>query len=148
MFTERQSKYDDIFYLSENLRNEDIDELALLGFTPEKALKQSYFNSEYCFTVICDKKPVAMFGARRRNFTNNCKRASIWLLGTKNIEKNKTEFLRKSKKYIEFFKSKFDILENYIDVNNKKYIKWLKWLGFNFGRPFKYKNGQFIYFYL
>ncbi len=146
MFTERKPEYNDILYLSGHLRKEDVRELYLRGLTPETALKKSFTMSEYCFTVCLNNKPIAMFGAGRKEFSSGERRASIWFLGSKDIEICKPEFLKKSKRYMEFFKSKFDILENYIDVNNTKYIKWLKWLGFKFDEPFNIPYGQLVHF--
>lgn len=146
MLTERKSSIEDILFLSDRLRKEDIKELSLSGFTPIQALRQSYYMSEYCYTLCLNNIPVALFGAGRRNFSNSVKRASIWFLGTKHIEKCKTEFLKKSKKYIEFFKTKFDILENYTDAENSKNIKWLKWLGFQFDKPVEVNGGKLVYF--
>lgn len=149
MFKERKSVYSDVLELKNNLRYEDIRELELLDLNPETALANSFFHSEYCFTVLYKNKPIAIFGAGRTVFNNTgMKSASIWFLGSKDIEKYKIEFLKKSKKYVQFFQSKFDILENYIDRRNIKYIKWLKWLGFKFDKSINVSNGVLEHFYL
>ena len=149
MFKERKSEYSDVLELIDNLREEDVRELELLNTNPETALINSFFHSEYCFTVLYKDKPIAIFGAGRKVFNNTGdKIASIWFLGSKDIERHKIEFLRKSKKYLKFFQSKFDILENYVDKRNIKYIKWLKWLGFKFDKTINVSGGSLEHFYL
>lgn len=149
MYKIRKSTFDDIKTLQDNLRKEDIEELKLRNKTPVKALTEGYYFSEQCYTGLYKNKPIAMFGAGRRFFSRDGKRiASIWFLGTDELNLYKIEFLKKALYYMNIFKKDFDVLENVTDVKNTKYIKWLKWLGFDFGEPFDVSGGQLIPFSL
>lgn len=149
MYKIKNSTFDDVLYLKDRLRKSDVQELRLLNSNPFESLSNSYYFSEQCYTVTLYNKPVAMFGAGRRFFNTTGKRiASIWFLGTDEVELYKIEFLRKTLQYLNNFKEDFDVLENVCDVKNTKYIKWLKWLGFEFGEPFEVSGGQLVHFSL
>lgn len=146
MFEVRKSTFEDVLYLKDRLRKSDVEELKLLKSTPYQSLSNSYYFSEQCYTAFLNNKPAAMFGAGRIFKDSDKKIASIWLMSTDEILLHKTEFLRKTKSYIEKFKNDYDILINVIDIKNHITIKWLKWLGFKFGKPFKVSGGELVQF--
>lgn len=146
MYKVRNSTFDDVLYLKDRLRKSDVEELKLLNSTPFLSLSNSYYFSEQCYTVTLNDNPVAMFGAGRINFNTDKKTASVWFMSSDEIELYKLDFLKQTKTYFEKFKNDYDILINVVDIKNHKYKKWLKRLGFKFGRPFEVSGGQLVPF--
>jgi hypothetical protein len=54
------------------------------------------------------------------------------MIGTTQLDKNVGAFIRHSKPYYSAVRSTYPYLVNYVDARNRKSIKWLKWLGFEF----------------
>ncbi len=126
-----ESNLDDATYLQDNLRPQDIRECMIHGVTPNRALNLPLVDKACkTFTAIVDDIPICMFGTMQ-NYENK-KLASIWLLGSKGIEKNYFSFLKASIELIELLQQDFEVLENVVPIDHSKTISWLKWLGFIF----------------
>ncbi len=130
MLDTRPSRPEDIAYLAPRLREADLRELVAAGVpSGEQALRDGFENSRYCVSVVNDEdRAVAMFGCGR--FTEDDV-GYIWLLGSDEIQTNKTRFLRRSKHWVETFHQDFTILTNFVDQRNTVHIAWLRWLGFS-----------------
>ena len=86
-------------------------------------------NQDTYFLLTDDYLPLALGGAYScSDFPN---RASVWLLCTKHINKNKKELYKYIKNKIDFFKRKYNFLFNYIFKSNFSSLKWLKACGFS-----------------
>jgi len=126
-----EAKPEHIPYLAENMREADKNEIwdmALLK--PYEALEKSLKISVMAKTGLLDGLPVCMFGVADSSMLFDEGRP--WLLGTDDIEKCAIAFLRRNKPEIKAMLDCFNLLENYVSVDNKRSIEWLKWLGFNF----------------
>lgn len=126
----RPSTSDDIIFLFNKLRKADIEEISLLGYTPLRALMESYIKSEESFTAIIDKQIAGMFGIARLKENKNI--ASIWFLGSDEINKIPFKWIKIGKSYIKYFLTKYKYLINTVSKQNFQHIKWLKLMGANF----------------
>jgi hypothetical protein len=64
--------------------------------------------------------------------------AVIWMLSSDVIYDYPVEFTVNSKRIIDKFHGRFEVLTNFIDARNERHIKWLEWLGFKMLRQFPY----------
>ena len=147
--TYRTSILEDTEILAPHMREQDAREVFLShGLSPREALRVSYGNSEESFTIIDDDQDVVgMFGYVG---DSNCKGVP-WLLGSNKLveKKNHRSFLIQSKDYINSLKIKYDLLYNYVHIENSTSLDWLQWLGFSLGQELKnwgLNNGTFIKF--
>lgn len=122
----RDSTKGDAVSLAERMRRSDIDEIwASHHHTPMDALLACR-ESAICLTVS-NGKPLAMFGITPDNFLGDS--AVIWMLGSEDIERIQTRFLRHSRSFVEMFLRFYPRLYNYVDARNEVSILWLKWIG-------------------
>ncbi len=132
----RRSLREDIKHLKENLRQSDVDEVwASHHYKPEEALARCLEDSMMSLTIQ-NGQPIGMFGITPVSILSD--KAVIWMLGTDGIDKIKTRFLLNNTKFIKMFHEWYPLLFNYVDVRNKKSIKWLKFLGAAIGKPEPY----------
>lgn len=144
----RFAKPEDVAVVAENMRDIDRKELYLAGgWEPLEAMQQSFNASVHCRCIEADGVPVAVFGVRRPFILSP--KGLIWLLGTKDFVKIKKSFVKSSKKYIDECFDYASSLENYVWIENKLSIRWLKWCGFKFDEPKPYglKKELFLHFY-
>lgn len=144
----RFAKREDIAEVAAKMREIDRIELELAGgLAPLEALSESFERSEYCRCIDVGGEAVALFGVRKPFILGNS--GLIWLLGTDGITKIKKSFVENSMKYINEGFEYVDSLENYVWIENKLSIRWLKWCGFKFDEPQPYglKRALFLHFY-
>ena len=129
----RPSRHGDAESLAPRLRDADIDEIAAAaGVQPVEALRQGFEKSLQPLTVVCTEGgveyPIAMFGAVRES--NEIGR--IWLLGSDDIFKIKTDFIRQSRAWFRHVSLPFKVVTNIVDMRNHRHIRWLRWCGVRF----------------
>lgn len=132
----RKSIIEDIDFLADRLRIEDINEVwASDHMSPRAALEQSFNESSHCFTIE-NGMPIAMFGISPENLLGTD--AVIWFLSSDDIEKIKYRFLKCSKFFIDTLLDVYPVLYNYVDFRNKKSIDWLYHCGATIFEPKEY----------
>ncbi len=140
----RASVFEDVEYLSENLRAEDVEEVMAIGQTPFDALSHGFIHSNPCLTLIDPhtNNPGAILGVCGSGYPNM---GIIWLLGTPAIEKNTVKFLRGSKQVMQEVEqaAPYEAFYNYTHANNTVHHRWLKWLGFKFTRKVTMNGHEF-----
>ena len=124
----------DIDIIACDMRPADLAEIAAAGTAdPFEALFNSMeLSMPSCYTITTDGLPIAMFGTARVELIPDF--ASIWLLGTEEIERHPKSFLRLCKKKLPQYIAPYDMLFNVMDVRNTLHVKFVKWLGFTFIR--------------
>jgi len=130
----RDPVWDDVVYLSQNLRQRDVEELEASGTTPFDALSTGYHISDPCFTLLSAKgEAIGMVGVGEGGYDDM---GAIWMLGAKGIEDIPMTLLKNSKKVLDLLWEGTDYngFYNYVYSNNQLHIDWLKWLGFSFLR--------------
>lgn len=145
--TVRDAKIGDVFDLADNLRMDDIAEIwKAYHRTPQESLMNGFMDSVLCFTVERNERAIIMFGIVTDSILGNV--ATIWLLGSPEIDKIQKVFLKKSGYFISLMLDYYPILHNYVDVENRQSIKWLKWCGAKMGPvvPFGEEKAPFQYF--
>jgi hypothetical protein len=140
---------EDIEYLASNLRDIDKREIAAVSGRSTKAVLMSgATKSEYCKVAIVDGVPMCIYGVSRAGALSGV--GYIWLLGTDEIDKHAVKFIRGCAIQISEIVKDFNLVENWCHAENKKTIRWLKWLGFTFEDPKPYgrKKEMFHKFYM
>lgn len=133
MLTVRPSTPEDVTYLLPNLRKEDLQEIEASGWrTAELALSDGLKDSTPCLSIVTPAdEAIAMFGVVP---SGQPELGYVWLLGSDEIKNHKTQFLRESRKWLDFFHQQFPVLANCVDARNTVHIAWLRWCGFSFLR--------------
>lgn len=135
----RPATWADVEYLSDKLRDEDVEELAASGWTPFDALSQGFNKAHICYTIMAsDGTPMGITGVGSSDYPDV---GLIWMLGTPLIHSNKMLFLRDSKSVVDdlFALTGFEAMYNHTYYKNTLHHRWLKWMGFKFVAS----NGRF-----
>jgi hypothetical protein len=126
-----------IHYIAENMRDADRAEIwASHRKQPIESLMTGWTTSAYSAIVTVNDVPCVMLGLVRRDLLSDY--GVPWLLGTNGAIKHRREFLRLSPPVIQEMLSVCPKLYNYVHVDNKVSIDWLRWLGFTFDEPQPY----------
>lgn len=144
----RQSVYGDIVFLAHRLRDSDKHEIwASHNHEPLEALKICLNDSIICLSIENKGEVVAMFGLSSEQALGS--NGIIWLLASDGLGKIKRRFLRHSKRFINDFLMYYPYLENWVHINNKESIEWLKWCGATIESPRHYgiEKEPFRHFY-
>lgn len=137
MFELRQVATESVQYVADNMRQGDAIEVwASHRFTPHEALNAGIKDSQYAAVAWIDDEPVAVYGLRVESVTSGI--GVPWLLATESAMKHKSEFLKQSPSVVRNMLNICPKLYNYVHVENKASIRWLKWLGFEFDEPIPY----------
>ncbi|WP_296084175.1 hypothetical protein [uncultured Agrobacterium sp.] len=132
MITVRLSIVEDVRYLASRLRKEDLDEvLAGGGVSAEQSLMDGLNSSDVCLTGVNEHGlPMLMFGTVPH--PSDPLVGGVWLLASDEVLKHRTDFLRKSREYMDIFQRKYPVLMNFTDCRNSVHHRWLRWCRFNF----------------
>lgn len=144
----RKPLWGDVLYLSDNLRERDVEEVQSAGLTPFGALSQGLTLSNPCYTLVLPSgEPGGMIGVTDGFYDGL---GAIWMLGAKNIEQCPMTVLKNSRKVLDILWSEtsYTGFYNYVYSQNQLHIDWLNWLGFSFLRTVKFGpyNRDFIEF--
>ena len=127
--TYRSPTASDILHVAENMRQEDILEVAAShGHTPLQALAFAVTASDRSFAAMHDGSAVCIFG-----FTQHAEGiASVWLLGTDALVAPTfcRTFLREARRISDEWSATFGTIFNFVDVHAVTTRRWLGWLGF------------------
>jgi|HigsolmetaAR202D_1030399.scaffolds.fasta_scaffold14958_2 Protein of unknown function (DUF2833). len=146
MFIEaRPSRLEDVHRMAPRLRREDLEELQASGCeSAHEALLDGLMSPDGCTTVVTgDGEPALMFGTVPHPLDDMV--GCIWMLGTDEIEKNRVQFLRRSKEFIDRFHDKYPVLMNYTYYRNTVHHRWLRWCGFMFINKVSTPGGHDFY---
>jgi hypothetical protein len=132
----RPSIWDDVYFVADYMREEDQDECRAGGYTPFDALSLSFEQAIIAYTLVTPdtETPAAIVGVGDSSLGPEF--GSVWMLGTDDIKKYKTTFLRRCKPFVNdlFDMSGKNCLFNYTYSENHLHHAWLRWLGFKFLR--------------
>ena len=131
----------DISKLHPVLRDPDRLEVEALGSNPRTALIFGYLNGP-CFTGLVDEEVLCIFGVVKEG-----RGGRIWMLSSRNIEGHARAVCRLSIREVRKFKQDYRVLFNIVDERNTMTIKWLDWLGFQFGKSHTINSHSFKEFY-
>jgi hypothetical protein len=144
----REPTWEDVIYLSKNLRQRDEEEVLSHGITPLYALSDGFEKSKPCFTIQSPTGEV--WGMVGVGGGVDPTIGAIWMLCSKGIEERPMTLLKNSKVLLDrmWRETSYDLFYNYVYSQNQLHIDWLKWLGFTFLRTIKLGpyNRDFIEF--
>ncbi len=128
---------EDMKEIARMMRAEDRRELVgAIGPNIEKETLYCLEASECAYVCKLDGVPLAAFGVVRKSPFE--KIGVIWMLATTETAKHKIYTGKKTREGIRAFLQDWDFLYNYVDVENKRTIAWLKWIGAKIYPPAPY----------
>ena len=120
--------------IAANMRQPDVDEVwASHRYKPLQAIIEGWKISQRSVVVMVNGIPCVILGLVVRDFLSGI--GVPWLLGTEQSLKHSREFLKLSPPVIDEMLALCPVLFNYVHVDNRVSIIWLKWLGFNIEEP-------------
>ncbi len=137
--------------IAANARDADVAELwASSRTTPLEAMLRGMESTVHAYVGIYDGEPACMFGAAPFSILGGM--GTAWMIGSRVLDGlgAQKRLLRLSVPAVDFMQDQFPtLLYNFVDQRNESAIRWLKWLGFEFGEPIIYgMDGQpFLPFY-
>ena len=136
----------------ENLRNSDVTECRIQGYTPWRACHEAVLDqSGENFALVVGDMPIALTGhAPAPQGSIEWADAGIaWLLGTDEIANNKISFYKATKFLIKYYSELYDFVTNEVPLANERTLQWLTTLGCLFSLEPHITNGHemvnFIY---
>ena len=135
--------------IAADMRQADADEVwSSNHYTPRQALFEGVKLSDFSVVVTVNDEPCVMLGLVIHDILTGS--GIPWLLGTNNALKYKRHFITQVPDVIDEMLSICPRLFNYVHVDNKVSIRWLKRIGFTFNDPSPYgrNNELFHKFYL
>lgn len=128
------ANFEHLEYIQQNMRDADRDELwAAYSMDPAHCLMISMMSSTRCWTGLVDGVPICMFGVVPASLVESVGRP--WMIGTPAVEKFDRIFLKHCHEVVKNMASEYKTLYNFVDLRNKKAIRWLRWLGFTMEEP-------------
>lgn len=127
----------DAMYVASNLKHDNqLELLASIGDNALSDILQSLKTSNDIGCCYINGLPAAIYGVKRKSVLSN--EGLAWLLMTAEIDKHKVFVAKHCKKGLAAILAKYDRIFNYVNVENKDIIRWLKWLGAEFYGPVPY----------
>lgn len=88
--------------------------------------------SSNAFTVFYDNVPCGIFGV----IEEAPEIGNPWMVGTPLLFKEREAF-RISREVVDQMNWRYPLLRNAIHARNSVHIRWLEWMGFTIGKPFR-----------
>lgn len=127
------------------VRQADIDEITeALGIPMERALIDAVTGSLNARKIVVDGEVVAVFGDAIHSILGSV--GVPWLISTIHVGKHARAFLKVCKPEVQGMLTRHRHLMNYVDARNTSAIRWLKWLGFDFGEAAPYGARRFLFY--
>lgn len=124
-----------INYIAQNMRKDDVREIMLShGHTPAQAL--SHVNKGVSLIAMVNGVPAAIFGVEKGSLLTGM--GTPWLLGTDDLFKCGKQLMEFGRIGVAAMLQDCSTLSNFVHVDNRRSIVWLKRLGFKFDEPAPY----------
>ena len=124
-------------FIAVNMRQADVDEIwASHRHLPYESLMSGWDLSHSSIVVTVNDEPCVMMGLVIRDILSGA--GTPWLLGTDNALKYKRHFLTQVPAVIDEMLTTCPRLFNYVHIENKVSIRWLKRIGFTIDEPAPY----------
>jgi hypothetical protein len=125
----RTPTLEDLHTMAATIRPDDLRELqASSCVSVTRCLYRSLSRSPHRLAVDVDGKLAMLGGLTVHSLVGGV--ASPWLLGTTELDKAHGALTRLGMRYRDIALSLYPELVNYVDVRNRKAIRWIKRLGF------------------
>lgn len=124
--------------LAEIVRKEQVEEITKYG---EDTLREQIERSVISKVGFVNEVPAIVWGVLMPSLTNGT--AVLWALTTRHVEDHPFVFARHSKLEIERLRSTFAEIVGVVDCDFRRSIRWLRWLGFEAGEPYRF-HGKLV----
>lgn len=104
-----------------------------LSETDEKGMEFCYLMSISIWVGLIDDELACIWGLVPPSFMSN--QAYLWLYTTDLIKEHQFVLVRHSQMVMEALLNEYPTIVGHATVGDKKAIRWLKWLGAEFGYP-------------
>lgn len=132
---------DDARELTSLLRAEDRAEVLALGFEPADGLLWSLAGACEAWTYRDDGRIICIAGVSPLSLIG---RTGVpWLLGSDLVPVHRRAFLIETRRAVDRWLMRFDVLQNVVDARYHAAVRWLASLGFEIGEPFPLSQGVF-----
>lgn len=109
----------------------------------ERKILESFMGlSSHIWIGLVDKKLICFWGLNPPTLLSDC--AYLWMYTTPALDEHMFVFVRQSQIAIEKMLAEYQLIGGHAAVGNSRAIRWLKWLGAEFGEPV----GKLIPFYI
>jgi len=132
---------DDARELAPLLRTEDRAEVLALGVDPFYGLLGSVAASREAWTYRDDGQIICMAGVAPLSLIGST--GIPWLLSSPLVATHRRAFMVETRRTLAHWLTMFDVLRNVVDAQYEAAVRWLRWLGFKIGEPFRLAHGQF-----
>lgn len=132
MIIVRPPTQSDIKAVAANMRPMDALECRVVGgCEPLEALREGVAESIWSYAVEVDDTVICVFGIASDGLMgeNGCP----WLLAVNGFERHARTILTISKSHLIRMREEFETLANWVHAHNRNAIRYLKFLGFEFG---------------
>lgn len=99
---------------------------------PEQ-LKRFVEHASFCYVGMVDGLIVCVYGIVSPSLLSD--RAYLWMLTTDEVDEHRFLFIRHSQRVVESVLEKYSYIIGDTSIGDKKSLRWLKWLGAEFGFP-------------
>ncbi len=127
----RVARYGDIAPIAANMRQADITELAAahgLSVDMRALLEESWRSASAAWTFTVHSEPVAMMGVSP---VGEGRVGAPWLLSSERVARlSPRQVLEYTKRYMPDVLRDYELLANYVHVDNEVSIGWLRHAGF------------------
>jgi len=135
----REAVVEDCLTIMDNLRDSDRELLEYMSVDCFQAFALALHTSTFAYTWVVDEVPVCVWGVQQQSLMSGS--ATIWMLTTKEMEKNVFLFTRKSQMIVKELLEVYTELTGYVHSSNTRSIRWLTWLGFTIEPSQVLENG-------
>lgn len=122
--------------IAEDMREEDVLECLATGTSTEGALADGLRRSVLVWSVVCDGRPVAMFGIAPLTVLGD--RGLPWMLSANGLERVPRALARTGPGYVAQMREVYPRLVNWVHRDNRRAIAFIRWLGFEVDEPEPY----------
>lgn len=119
-----------------------IEVLASGAKSVESAVIQSVQMSLQAYSFWCDGDLVCIAGVSSKSLLGGV--GVPWALGTGLMDRMPRQVLHYSPRMLAVMMGEFAELVNYVHAENRRSIRWLKWLGFTVDPAQQLKNGEWF----
>lgn len=135
----RPATLDDAYRLAPKLRLADQIELRACGHTDfEMVLVESFALSDEAIAYEVDGELLALAGV-----VGEPTFGIPWLLGSDGLIEHKKAIIQTPFQYVPRWLERYGFLQNIVHTENRRSIRWLRYLGFTLGEPVPFNGHLF-----
>ena len=143
MYQVKTPTLEHIIELSATMREDDrLECLLATGSSPDLSLLMSLAISTFKEVLLVDNKVICIAGVCDDYGGDG---GAIWLLGSDLVFKHKKAFWKFCKNFHGDMKDQYNLLYNYVYIENKMSLRLIKKLGFTIDEPTPYGLGQELF---